>query len=121
MQNEAKLKAHLRQGFKESFPDGVWAAIVSSQMQRSGLPDIFSSANGMSAWIEAKVNGNKLRGMQEKLIPQMRRNGAIVKVISCSLLVPTKDRILTIDSGACIQYISWDLVFSPSIWSKILC
>lgn len=128
-QPEAKLKAHLKDGFSSVFATEplFWWPTVASMMQPAGVPDLYAVARGSSTWIEAKVNGNGLSKIQALVQSKMAMAGARVIILHADLRVDESVRRIDwtrIDSKGVCQYIpshlSWNDVKTSEFWTHVL-
>lgn len=97
-QPEARFKAAVRTGLRTAFAQQPFftSPIVAHVGQKTGMPDIFLIAFGLTLWIETKVAPNALSKSQEAACGRMVAAGARVEVLSAHFLeLEPKHRFLS--------------------------
>ncbi len=129
IQPEAKFKTKIREGFQDVFLDDnpFHAALVASMLQKAGLPDQFFAWAANSVWIEAKVNGNHLKGAQVVVLPRMAKAGVRVAVVHTAMNIDKKDRIISVawadpvtDEFHPKTFFKWADLTSRPFWNYLL-
>ena len=120
-QPEAKFKNKLVDAFSSVFPEGFCVKLVSGMMQ-AGLPDLYFAAASRSGWLEAKVDGNGLRGPQTKVLPRMAQAGVPVWVISTRMGDKEAIRKVTLTRvhDGYVRVVSWPVLWSQPFWDSVL-
>lgn len=80
--HESKLKRRIVERFTKAFPDGWHSYLVPSGGQRRGLPDLWFILPGTTAFLEAKMEGNRLSANQRRTLTTLARGGLRVAVVT---------------------------------------
>lgn len=88
-QPESKFKEKLVTAFCDltggkRHPDSFYFYIIANGQQRAGVPDLFFTALGGHAWVEAKVHPNTLSEIQLVNMTRMRRGGSRAMILTIS-------------------------------------
>ncbi len=77
---ETKFQGTVQKWLKYTFPGCFVMKIHGNQFQKTGVPDIHVTIDGLSIWIETKVGKNKPSGVQKSVIKELHQAGAVAGV-----------------------------------------
>lgn len=82
--HESKLKRRIVQRFTAMPYPGAWYTyLVPTGGQRRGLPDLWFARPGVgTAYLEAKMEGNRLSAYQQRTLTTLARSGSRIAVVT---------------------------------------